>query len=72
MEIHGSAILWYYMYIESISDVTKQSTYKGEMGEKLDFEGNSKTVLTAVLKMLNIGLQYKTAMTNMFKQTFFS
>ena len=33
---------------------------------KLDFEGNSKTFLTAVLKMLIIGLQYKTATAKMF------
>lgn len=50
----------------SKSGVSKESTYKGEMGEQLDLEGNIKTVLTAVLKMLIIDLQYKTAMANMF------
>ena len=49
--MQGSAIFWYYMDMGSISGVSKQSTYKEEMGEKLDFEGNHKTFLTVVLKM---------------------
>ena len=69
MDMQESVILQHY-----ICSSQYDTSYKGEMGEQLDFEGNNKTVYTTVRKLLHvtIGVQYKTAMTNTFWLTVFS